>query len=352
MTRHNTATRIRIITNMGRLAGARYAGADLEFGTHASRGVLGALATFARSFRYDFILLDGAVPDALLLAILKTLVPFHRAKIVLLDILLSTPTGFSGRAKAWMIGRLLGRTHRIMLYYRDTRGLQQHYKIPADRFLYVPFKVNQREMISRIKPVDDGYVFCGGKTRRDFATLFEAVRDLDCPVKVVTTANSDIARHGSFVDERAAPSNVEVVRLDGRPEAFLSHMAAARLVVLPITPEICGAGISVYAQAMALGKCVIISSGPGADDVLTSDQAIIVPPSDPAALRRAIHQAFTDPSYRARFERSGYQWAMNLGGEEQLYENILSHLHRDFLGNGSPAGLGAREFDTRRTRRS
>jgi glycosyltransferase involved in cell wall biosynthesis len=171
---------------------------------------------------------------------------------------------------------------------------------------------------------------------------------------VVTTANSDIARHGSFVDERAAPSNVEVVRLDGRPEAFISHMAAARLVVLPITPEICGAGISVYAQAMALGKCVIISAGPGAEDVLTSDQAIIVPPSDPAALGRAIQRAFTDPSYRAPFERSGYQWAMSLGGEEQLYDTILSQLHRDFIGagNGALAGPGAGELDTRRTLRS
>lgn len=332
MTRQpNPAVRIRIITNMTRLPDAKVRGATFEFSTHASRGVAGAVKTFIRSFRYDVILLDGTVRDALILSALKALVPFHRAKLVLLDILLSTPTGFRGRAKAWLVGRLLRRTHRIMLYYNDTRGWQRHYGIPADRFLYVPFKVNQREMIGRTTAVDDGYVFCGGKTRRDFATLFEAVKDLDCPVKVVTTANADIARHGSFVDERAAPPNVEVVRLDGRPEMFISCMAAARLVVLPITPEISGAGISVYAQAMALGKCVIISSGPGAEDVLTSDQAIIVPPSDPAALRRAIERAFADPAYREPFERNGYQWAMSLGGEEQLYETILSHIHSDVM---------------------
>jgi glycosyltransferase involved in cell wall biosynthesis len=324
--------KIRIVTNMARLADTRYKGATFEFSPHASRGVGGAVKTFFRSFRHDFILLDGTVRDALILAALKSVVPSHRAKLVLLDILLSTPTGSLGRAKAWLIGRLLRRTHRIMLYYRNTQGLQQHYGIPADRFMYIPFKVNQREMISRITPVDGGYVFCGGKTRRDFTTLFDAVKDLDWPVKVVTTSNSDIAPHGSYVDERTAPSNVEVVRLDGSPEAFLSYMAAARLVVLPITPEICGAGISVYAQAMALRKCVIISAGPGAEDVLNSDQAIIVPPSDPALLRRAIERAFTDPSYRAPFERNGYQWAMSLGGEEQLYETILSQLHTDVAG--------------------
>jgi glycosyltransferase involved in cell wall biosynthesis len=324
--------RIRIVTNMVRLPGTRYEGASFEFTPHVSGGIAGVLKTFVRSFRHDFIILDGTIRDALILAALKTLAPFHRAKIVLLDILLSTPVGLKGRAKAWLIGRLLTRTHRIMLYYRNTTGLQQHYGIPADRFLYVPFKVNQREMISQITPTDGGYVFCGGKTRRDFATLFDAVKDLDFPVKVVTTSNSDIARHGSYVDERTAPPNVEVVRLDGSPEAFITHMAAARLVALPITPEICGAGISVYAQAMALGKCVVMSAGPGAEDVLTSDQAVIVPPSDAVALRQAVENAFTDPSFRAQYEQSGYQWAMSLGGEEQLYETILSHLHADLVG--------------------
>jgi glycosyltransferase involved in cell wall biosynthesis len=333
VTRHtNTNMRIRIITNMARLASTRYEAAVFEFSPHSSRGVAGAVKTFFRSFRHDFILLDGTVRDALILAALKSVVPFHRAKLVLLDILLSTPAGFRGRAKAWLIGRLLRRTHRIMLYYRNTRGLEQYYGIPADRFLYIPFKVNQQELISRITPIDGGYVFCGGKTRRDFATLFEAVKELDLPVKVVTTSNSDIARHGSHVDERMAPPNVEVVRLDGSPEAFIDHMASARLVALPITPEICGAGISVYAQAMALRKCVVMSAGPGAEDVLTGDQAVIVPPSDPTALRHAIEQAFTDPAFRAPFEQSGYEWAMSLGGEEELYQTILSHLHADVAG--------------------
>ena len=291
---------------------------------------MAAVQAFLRSFRHDYILLNGTVRDALVLGVLKFFVPFHHAKIVLLDIMLSTPKGFRGRAKAWLVGRLLRRTHRILVYYHNTSGIQRHYGIPADRFRYIPFKINQREMISRMTPVDGGYVFCGGKTRRDFATFFQAVDGLDLPVRVVTTSNSDIARHGSYVDEGAAPSNVEVVRLDGSPEAFLSHMAGARVVVLPITPEICGAGISVYVQAMALRKCVILSAGPGAEDVLTAGQAIIVPPSDPFALRRAIERAFSDPNYRASYERNGYDWASTLGGEDRLYESVLRMVHDDY----------------------
>jgi len=173
-------------------------------------------------------------------------------------------------------------------------------------------------------------IFSGGKTRRDFDTLFAAVKGLPYPVKVATTSNRDIIPHGSFIDEETAPANVEVIRLDGTPEEFISMMASSRLVVLPITPEICGAGISVYLQAMALRKCVIISAGPGAEDVLTSGQAVIVPPSDPVALRASIERAFNDAEYHQQVAQSGYEWANSLGGDEQLFASILSHLHRDY----------------------
>jgi glycosyltransferase involved in cell wall biosynthesis len=323
--------RVRVLTNMTRLSNVRFKDVEFEFRAHTEHGFSGAFKALIRSFRSDYVLLNSEINDGLRLALLKAVVPFHRAKIILLDVMLSTPTGYRGRAKAWLAGRLLRRVHSIMLYYRNTTGMQQYYGIPAERFQYIPFKINQPEMINGMTPVDGGYVFCGGKTRRDFATLFEAVQGLDFPVKVVTTADSDIARHGSFVDERSAPPNVEVVRLDGSPEPFLSFMASARVVVLPITPEISGAGMSVYIQAMALRKCVILSAGPGAEDVLTSDQAIIVPPSDPAALRQAIERAFTDPSYRALFEHNGYEWAMGLGGEQRLHETVLTHLHADYV---------------------
>lgn len=321
--------KVRVITNMMRLTDCRYEGTSFEFYHYAPNGVLATMAVFIRSFRYDYILLNGSVHNALLLAIFKSLFPFNRTKLVLLDILLSTPRGPKGRAKAWIIGWLLNRSHKIMLYYRNTEGLQQCYGISADKFVYVPFKINQHDMIRRMKPDDGGYVFCGGKTRRDYATLFEAVKGLDCPVKLVTTDNDDIAQHGSYVDERSAPPNVEVIRLDGSPEAFISYLASSRIVVMPIKPDICGAGIGVYIMAMALSKCVIISSGPGAEDVLSPDQAIIVPACDPVALRSAIVKALDDADYRTVYGENGFKYACSLEGEEKLFQCILGVLRND-----------------------
>lgn len=330
--------KIRITTNLIRLGNAGYEAGDFDLHTYKERGAAEALRLFFRTFCDDYILLNGLLRTACILALLKTILPFHRPRIVLVDVLLSTPIGWRGRLKAWFIGRLFRRVHRIMLYYRNTDGWQRHYRIPADRFEYIPFKLNSADIIRRATPSDGGYVFCGGKTRRDFATLFEAVNGLHIPVRVVTTANTDISPHGSWLDEESAPDNVEVVRLDGSAEPFIAHMASARLVVQPIIPDISGAGMSVYIMAMALRKCVITTEGPGAEDVLTGGQAIIVPAADPLALRAAILKAFSNPTYRAPYEERGYQYAMNCGEEEQLYRTILSRLNTDhsaWRGGGS-----------------
>src|SRR5258708_22338105 len=60
------------------------------------------------------------------------------------------------------------------------------------------------------------------------------------------------------------------------------------------------AGIGVYIEAMALRKCVIISSGLGVGDVLT-DQAVLVPPGDPSELRSAIVRMWSDDALRAAY---------------------------------------------------
>ena len=82
------------------------------------------------------------------------------------------------------------------------------------------------------------------------------------------------------------PPNVEVVRHDGS-DSFLDHIAASRLVALPIKREnISASGIGVYLAAMALGKCVVISEGPAVNGVVPPGAALIVPPEMPRLCAR------------------------------------------------------------------
>lgn len=325
--------KVKVLTNIKGLTSVGGDGVDFEFYQYESCQSFSVLSNFLKSFSCHYILLNGALHDGLMLSALKWIIPFNRTRIVLVDVLLSAPIGLRGRLKSYLLMALLKKIHMFILYYKNTEGLRKHYGIRSDKFRYVPFKINQQELVRKMSPRDDGYIFCGGKTRRDFVTLFDAVKELDYPVKIVTTDNSDIAQHGSYLDENLAPANVEIVRLDGSPEAFISYMAAARLVILPIKSDICGAGIGVYIMAMALKKCVIISSGPGADDVLSSTEAIVVPSGDSAALKRAIVKAFTHSAYRSVFENDGYRYAMSLQGEERLLRSIVLQLHADATNN-------------------
>ena len=206
-------------------------------------------------------------------------------------------------------------------------------RLPAQHFDYIPFKINRLDLVERTVPTDAGYIFCGGKTRRDFDTFITAVAALPYPVKIVTTSNEDIAEHGSFLADRPLPPHIEVVRVDGSALPFIELVAGARLVVQPIKPDICGVGIGVYILAMALRKCVVITAGPTTTQDLSEDLAMIVPPSDAMALREAIRHAYTDDALRSRLAENGYRYAMALGGEERLLASIVDWLQRDWQGS-------------------
>jgi glycosyltransferase involved in cell wall biosynthesis len=324
-------TRIRVISNMEGLGHMAVPGWDVEVTLWQDHRRIGALLQFfIKSFRSDYVLLNAVPRTLLLMAALMSLAPFNRCKLVALDILLSRPTNGIERFKTWIRSLLLRRVHRILLYYRDTSQIRKYFRLPPERFEYIPFKINRYDLVSAAKPVDGDYVFCGGKTRRDFDTLAKAVAVLDVPVKIVTTPNEDIARHGSHLEESHLPPQIEVTRLDGSAKPFIDLMAASRLVVLPLKPDITGTGIGVYIMAMALGKPVIISEGPGTVGVLDADLAVIVPPEDPDALQAAIRSVYLDRALRARLSENGRRYALALGDEERLLKSIWEWLIADF----------------------
>ena len=132
--------------------------------------------------------------------------------------------------------------------------------------------------------------------------------------------------HGSTMQGLVPPDNVEIIRRDSDQAFFLDCMARSTLVVLPLVKDtLTQAGIGVYIQAMALGKCVIVSAGLGVRDVLT-DQAILVAPGDAGELREAIVRAWENDALRHEMARRGYCYATPLGGEDELYRAILAQL--------------------------
>jgi len=290
-----------------------------QYPSHWKRRVRLLLSALAS----DHLVIHFSLPDAIWFRAVLAMVPFHRCRITTLDFFVGDPRGWRLRLAAWSLRRI----DRMLVYFKDSSVFQRQFGIPAGRFHYIPFKINGIELIEKAAATDAGYIFCGGRSRRDFATLFAAVEPLGYPVKVVTSSESDMRPHGSSMAGLRIPANVEVSANDQSPEFFIRTMAAARLVAIPIVRDATTqAGIGVYLQAMALGKCVIVSEGLGVSDVLTGREAIIVPAGDPAALRDAIERAWNDDAMRSRYGNAALAYARPLGGEDTLRRSVLAAL--------------------------
>jgi glycosyltransferase involved in cell wall biosynthesis len=317
-----------IATNLRELAAVAVPGEAVTIVpfSRAAGGLRARLAACRTALACDYVVVNCSPADLFDVCLAKLLSPGARARVVSLDTVLPVPHADSLPARLKLgVKRLLFRQVSLFIeYFRQTDGYERHYGIPRARFRYVPFKINRYERVVATPTRDDGYIFCGGNTRRDFKTLIDAVRDLPLPVTIVTMDDAVIAGHGSELDERQLPAHVRVVRHDGS-DSFLDYIAASRLVALPIRREnISASGIGVYLASMALGKCVVISEGPAVNGVVPPGAAVIVPPEDPAALRAAIERVYHDDAARAAVAAAGQAYALSLGGEAQLCASVMA----------------------------
>ena len=284
------------------------------------------LRFIAQCLRSDLVILDTAVDKLLLACALKWALPILRFKIVSVDLILRTPKSRVGRVKAFYKKFLFKKVHRFILFFKDIRGCERFYGIGPDRMIYVPFKVNGWEVMQqRPTPSADGeYVLCAGRTLRDIQTFVEAMRRNNCPGVLLQQKRELLEAHGTAAWSGELPSNLELVVDESDDlEPYIEFVSKARLVVIPrFKSDIAPTGISTYLVAMALNKCVIISDGPGAGDVLT-DEAVIVPAEDAEALAEQIGLLWNDAALRTTIASRGLEYATTVGGKERLQRDIL-----------------------------
>ena len=140
---------------------------------------------------------------------------------------------------------------------------------------------------------DDGYVLAVGRDRgRDWRTLFEAAALSDHRF-VVACRPEEIAH----LD---VPGNVQCVGFVPR-ERYLELTRNARLVVVATRALAYPTGQSVALEAMAMGKCCIVTdTEPMRDYLRHEDNALLVPVGDTGALDAMIDRAWSDADLRRR----------------------------------------------------
>ena len=247
-----------------------------------------------------------------------------RARLVGLDLVLPTPRSPRQRVAAPVRRLLLRQVDLFINFFRDLSGYDRYYGISERRSRYVPFKSNLWQYGEKLpEPVYPGdYVLALGRSNRDYPTFLRAMSKTGLPGVLVHPGNQVLRSHGSHPINDPAPANVTLVEHHGNHLDWALHALRARVIVVPLRGDtITAAGISVYLDAMLLGKCVVATRGPSTTGLL-NEEALIVEPESDEALGEAIDRAWNDESLRTTVAAAGSRYAHALAGTDRLAMDV------------------------------
>ena len=136
--------------------------------------------------------------------------------------------------------------------------------------------------------VEQAVIASAGAANRDFATLAKAVRGLPVPVRIA--AASTWMPPGAATGPVEWPDNAEA-RSYGSYARLRDLYRASLFVVIPLYSARYACGYAVIAEAMAMGRAVVVTrTDAPADFVIPGVTGVFVEPGDVAGLRKAITQ--------------------------------------------------------------
>jgi hypothetical protein len=192
---------------------------------------------------------------------------------------------------------------RVIVYSRKEIAL--HEPSVRHKYTFVPLPADgDYAALSAVAPTD--YIFSGGGAGRDFATLIDAVRGLDLPLRIVTFSPETLGYAGTL------PANCTVEWRMG-PQKFLERLAAAKFVVVPLIRGEHPHGHTTVVQALRLGKPVITTSNASVEDYVRHEkEGLLVEPGDVAGYRDAILRLENDAALWCRCREYAHRRAAEL----------------------------------------
>jgi glycosyltransferase involved in cell wall biosynthesis len=270
----------------------------------------------------DLLFVSNPLLPELVFAWLAKLLYGPRLQVVVFDLIMRIPANARERLSARIKRVLLQAIDRYVFIHKDTSGYQQHFGVPADRCQYVPFKANNFDLATIVQSRDGDYILTLGASQRDYQTLVEAVAGLDVQLQILLP-HASISVHNAKIDLASLPPNVQHL---GEPVDRLQWstlIANSRFVVVPlIAGVIQPAGISVYLEAMVLGKPVIITRGASTEGILNDNLAVVLEPGDSLAMRAAITRLWNDAGLRQTLSDNGKTYALGLGNHDRLVTDL------------------------------
>lgn len=233
-----------------------------------------------------------------------------RRDVVLISAWLSVPKKavFLSRFKVQShLAAIINYSSVQLAYAREDLGVGEsklhHALQPVDEDFFAPVDV----------PLEE-YICAVGSEARDYATFVEAVSSL--PVRAEIAVGSSVLAVSGDVQEsfrdvlrdatHTAPGAALRVHTQLDHKALRDLYAHARMVVVPLLDVDSDCGVTVIAEAMAMGKAVVVTATRGQVDLVRDgENGLYVPPGDPAALRAAIQRLLDNPEEARRLGRAG-----------------------------------------------
>lgn len=163
------------------------------------------------------------------------------------------------------------------------------------------------------------FICAVGGEGRDYATLMSAMKFLP-EIKLVLVARP------SNVKGISIPPNVEVyTNLPLRD--FWLVVNNSRFVVIPLLDSATNCGHITMVGSMLLQKAIISTISSGTSDYVVDGQnAILVPPGDPAALAGSIAELWNMPDRVLELGRAGHNMAQSMCDERSWVEYFSNYL--------------------------
>jgi glycosyltransferase involved in cell wall biosynthesis len=199
---------------------------------------------------------------------------------------------------SWMKRSLMRWALRdVDLVVTNSRGeipyLMELLGLSREQFEFIPWP-SELSVPSEPLPGAD-YVFAGGRSLRDWTTLFAAVAGTGLQTVVVATATD--------IEHRSVPQEVDL-SVDKPYVEYLRLLQSARIVVVPVKSTFRSVGQIALLEAMALGKPVVAARVPGVADYLEPGvNGLLYEPGDVSGLRETLVRLYEDKTLQESLGR-------------------------------------------------
>lgn len=259
-------------------------------------------AIVRRAGGYDAVVLDGSARrDQVAAALVRRLA--RGTAIVVADSTWKAAGGLDTVVNRLGIRMIDGtRTSFVVGSSFEAERFASTWRLRSSRVRFVPWAVTVKD---DEESTDNGRVFAGGNSLRDYAPLIAAAPHIGAPVDIATTAVTR-AELGATV-----PANLTI---GPHPQAeYDAMLRAAAVVVVPLLARgDRSSGQTTYVNAMARGKAIVVTDTPGVRDYIQDGETgLIVAPGDAGAMAQAVRRLLQDPAERARIGQRAREHALS-----------------------------------------